>query len=346
MIVYFVETEQEERAYFAGELAGDEVHFVEKGDEVGGEAEVVSIFIGTHVDHAFLERLPQLRMLSTRSRALDHIDLEACRTRGVIVCHVPQYGETTVAEHTFALILALSRRLREMMVFARQPDVFSYEGARAFDLKGKTLGLVGMGRIGQRVCELAHAFQMEVAAFDPVAMLPERAESGGFTWMELEPLLGASHIVSLHVNLSPWTHHMINRERLALCRRGALLINTARGRLVDTEALREAMESGQIGGAGLDVLEEESVLRQPASTVISAQILEHLRADTDPVEVRHRGRLKNLQSIMSSQKLLERSNVVFTPHVAFNSIETVEQIAQETVRTIRAFGAGQLVNAV
>jgi D-lactate dehydrogenase len=344
VIIYFVETESEERRYYGEQFPNDAVHFVGKGEEIESDAEAVSIFITTRVDRAFLERLPALRLITTRSRAVDHLDLTACQTRGVTVCHVADYSENTVAEHTFALMLALSRRLRELMIFAQTKQKFSYEDARAMDLCDKTLGIVGMGRVGRRVCTLAQAFLMKVVAFEPAGMPPEAAEQGGFRWLSFKELLGVSDIVSLHVNLSPWTHHMLNADAFARCKRGALIINTARGRLIETDALRAALESGQIGGAGLDVLEEERVMRQPASTVMTEQILQHLHSDSEQVPTRRN--LHDLDRIMQSDALLARPNVVFTPHVAFNSIEAVEKIALETVRNVQAFAGGAPVNVV
>jgi D-lactate dehydrogenase len=344
VIIYFVETESEERQFYGEQFAGEELHFVAKGEEVQSHAEAVCVFISTRVDREFLERLPALRLIATRSRAVDHLDLAACQARGVTVCHVAEYSENTVAEHTFALMLALTRRLRELMIFAETKRKFSYEEARAIDLCGKTLGIVGMGRVGRRVSTLAQAFLMDVVAFEPAGMPPEMAEKGGFRWMQLKELLAASDIVSLHVNLSPWTHHMLNAETFALCKPGALIINTARGRLIETDALRAALDSGQIGGAGLDVLEEERVMRQPASTVMTEQILQHLHSDSEQVPT-HRN-LHDLDRIMQSHALLARPNVVFTPHVAFNSAEAVEKIVLETVRNIRAFLDGAPVNVV
>ncbi|HEV7403429.1 MAG TPA: NAD(P)-dependent oxidoreductase [Chthoniobacteraceae bacterium] len=344
MIIYFVETESEERQYYGEQFPEDELYFVAKGEEVQSHAEVVSLFIGTRVDRAFLERLPSLRLIATRSRAVDHLDLAACQERGVTVCHVADYSENTVAEHTFALMLALTRRLRELMIFAQTKKKFSYEDARATDLCGKTLGIIGMGRVGRRVCTLAQAFLMNVVAFEPAGMPPAAAEKGGWRWLPLKELLGVSDIVSLHVNLSPWTHHMLNAETFALCKWGALIINTARGRLIETDALRAALDSGQIRGAGLDVLEEERVMRQPASTVMTEQILQHLHSDSEQVPT-HRN-LHDLDRIMQSDALLARPNVVFTPHVAFNSTEAVEKIALETVRNVQAFVKGAPVNVV
>lgn len=344
MIIYFVDTENEERQYYKSQFPGEALNFVAKCEDIHSDAEAVSVFISTRVDRAFLERLPALRLVVTRSRAVDHIDLAACQQREVTVCHVAEYSENTVAEHTFALMLALSRRLRELMIFSQTKHKFSYEEARATDLCGKTLGIIGMGRVGRRVTTLAQAFLMKVVAFEPAGMAPEAAEKGGFRWLPLKELLAVSDIVSLHVNLSPWTHHMLNAETFALCKRGVLIVNTARGRLIKTDALRAALDSGQVGGAGLDVLEEERVMRQPASAVMTDQILQHLHSDSEQVPTRRN--LHDLDRIMQSDALLARPNVVFTPHVAFNSIEAVEKIALETVRNIRSFIEGAPVNLV
>lgn len=347
VIVTMIDTEPEEREYYTSALAPATVHFVCEGEPIDEEVEIISTFISTTVDQAFLQRFPRLRLITTRSRAVDHINLPACRERGVSVCHAPESGETSVAEHTFALILALARRLREFMLFAQQPHDFSYEDSRAFDLYGKTLGIIGMGKIGRRVCELARAFGMKVVGTDVVEISPEQAAQHGFLRLPLEDLLAQSDVISLHVNLSPQTQHLLNRRTLALCKRGALIINTARGRLIETEALRAALQSGHLGGAGLDVLENESVMRQPASMVMTEQILARLHAShTEPEQMQQRGRLRDLQKIMASDALLALPNVVFTPHVAFNSIETVERIAQLTVQNIRAFCEGQPVNLV
>jgi D-lactate dehydrogenase len=314
--------------------------------EVGAEAEIVSLFINSQLEMEFLEEHPQLRYIATRSGATDHLNLGACRARGVLVSNVRDYGDHTVAEHTFALLLALSRRLREIMALSKEKTAFSYEATRAFDLYGKTLGIIGMGYIGQRVAELAKAFHMRVVAFDPVSMPPERAERLGFQWLPFEELLAQAQVISLHVRLSPWTHHLFNRETFARCRPGVIIINTSRGRLIETDALREALDSGQVGGAGLDVLEQEGVLRQPASQIISAQIVEHLRSATGSHEAEHDSRLRHLQELVKSDALLARHNVVFTPHVAFNSEEAFERLVTGTIENIRAFVRGEPIHLV
>jgi D-lactate dehydrogenase len=344
VIIYFVETESAEQEFFAEHLVAHDLRFVSQLDEVGADAEAICIFINSRITTDFLAAHPQLRFIATRSTALDHIDLPACRERKIAVANVADYGFTTVAEHTFALILALSRRLREVMI-SPKGGRFSYAATRGFDLAGKTIGIIGMGRIGQRVAELAHAFRMSVLAFD--IDHPDGLErSLDFKYVPLEELLRESHIVSLHTPLTAGTYHILNRETLAKCQKGVMIVNTARGSLIDTSALREALDSGQVGGAGLDVLQDERVMRQPVSHIIAADIVQHLRSDAVAHEARDADRLRELEELMLGDALLSKSNVVFTPHVAFNSVEAVARVQQITVESITAFTKGQPVNLV
>ncbi|MGB8167791.1 MAG: NAD(P)-dependent oxidoreductase [Chthoniobacteraceae bacterium] len=344
MIIYFVEAERAEEDFFATHLDEHDLRLAAHLDEVGDDVEILSTFINSPLDPDFLAAHPRLRLIATRSQAVDHIDLAACRARGVCVTHVPHYGDTTVSEHTFALILATSRRLRELLAKPKNSR-FSYEATRAFDLAGKTLGIVGMGRIGRRVAALAEAFQMKVIASD-VKEAAGVAETLHFEFVPHEELFARSHIISLHTPLTPETYHIVNRENLALCRPGVIIINTARGALVDTGALVEALDSGQVGGAGLDVLQDERVLRESAAHIIAGDIVKHLRSDAVAHEARDADRLREVQELMLSDAILTRANVFFTPHVAFNSIEAVARLREVTVENINAFLAGSPVNVV
>ncbi len=344
MIIYFLETEIAEQEFFRAHLPAHDLRFVSALDEVDADAEVLSSFIYSTVTEEFLAAHPHLRLVATRSTAVDHLPLAACRERGITIANVPNYGETTVAEHTFALILALSRRLREVML-APKGGRFSYEAARGFDLAGKTLGIIGMGRIGQHVAELAHAFRMKVLAYD-VEHSAELARTLHFTFVPLEELLAEADIISLHAPLTPATFHILNQDSLAKCRPGVLIINTARGSLIDTPALREALDSGQVGGAGLDVLQDERVMRESATRIIAADIVEHLRSDALAQDARDADRVRELEELMLGDALLARTNVVFTPHVAFNSVEAVARLNEGTVENITGFVAGRPVHVI
>ena len=307
---------------------------------VGADAVALCIFIRSAVTAPFIEAHPALRFITTRSRTYEHIDMGACARRGIVVSRVPSYASATVVEHTFALILALSRRLREAMT--PRAGRFSYETTRAFDLSGKTLGVLGLGAVGWRVAVLAQAFNMRVLAWDP----RELSVGTNVECAPLETVLEQAHVLTLHLRIGPETHHIMNAATFALCRPGVVLINTARGALVDTHALREALESGQVGGAGLDVMEEERVMSQTAASIIGSEIIQHLQADKTPAAVQTQGRLQQLQDLMLSSELLRRPNVVFTPHAAFNSVEAVAKVNDTTLENIQAFLAGKPINLV
>lgn len=290
------------------------------------EAEVLSGFIRSPVNAAVLENLPGLKLVSTRSTGFDHIDLDLCRSRAITVCNVPRYGDHTVAEHTFGLILALSRKIHHAFVRTSRLD-FSLEGLRGFDLRGKTLGVVGTGSIGVRVIQIAGGFGMRVLAFDTREQ-PLLAEVLGFDYVPLERLLREADVVTLHVPLLLATRQVLDREKFGWMKPGALLVNTSRGGLVDTGALIEALDSGHLGGAGLDVLEGEEFIGEDQQMLGGALSAESLR------------------SVLQDYNLLRRENVIFTPHIGWYSQEAQERILATTLENIRAFRAGEPVNVV
>ncbi len=290
------------------------------------DADVLSVFIRSEVSRDVIAALPKLRMIATRSTGFDHIDLEACRERQIVVSNVPYYGETTVAEHAFGLILALSRKIHKAYVRTLQGN-FSLEGLRGFDLQGRTLGVVGAGHIGLHAIRIAKGFGMKVLAFD-VRQDRLIAEVLGFDYLPLEELLQQSDIISLHAPLNASTHHLINRDNLKLAKRGALLINTARGGLVDTDALIWALDEGILSGAGLDVIEGEELVEEEKQLLRAPQAEEKLRM------------------LLRQHVLLRREDVVITPHIAFDSVEAMERILDTTVGNIRSFMEGHPHNAV
>jgi D-lactate dehydrogenase len=275
-------------------------------------SDVLCIFIYSKVTSEILKQLPDLKLICTRSTGIDHIDSKYCSENNISVKNVPLYGENTVAEHTFALMLSLSRKIHKAYVRSTKGD-FSTEGLQGFDLKDKTLGLIGGGRIGLHVARMAKSFGMHVRVYD-IKQDEFLAEIINFKYAPLEQVLSESDIISLHVPYNAHTHHLINKETLKLVKKGALLINTARGGLVNTDDLVEALENGTLSGAGLDVIEGEELLVE--------ENVFHL-----PVE--SAGKI-----IQSSKKLLTNENVVMTPHNAFNSIEAVTRIIDTTVENI------------
>ena len=333
--ISFVEVEEEGRTVFHGALIGHEVDFVRKLGDVPEEAEVVSVFISEKIGQDFLAAHPALRFIASRSTGCDHIDLEACQKRGVLVANVGNYGENTVAEHAFALILALSRRLRDSEDAVRTGH-FSREGLRGFDLRGKTLGVVGAGRVGLHVVRIGLGFGMRVIACDADPH-PFYSELLDFHYVSYEELLREAQVITLHVPLNQATRHMINRETLALCQRGILLINTARGGLIDTEAVIEALDAGQVGGLGLDVLEDERVFQGGGVTsLLGETIAERVHRASAAPEGREfsAGRVAEFSRLVTHNRLMQRPDVVLTPHVAFNSEEAVERLSALTLDNI------------
>jgi D-lactate dehydrogenase len=346
MTIYFIQTELASEERFRDQLGGHDLRFGESLREVGTDAELLVILFWSRIDRAFLTAHPKLRFIATRSSGYDHIDVAACHELGILVSSVNSYGENTVAEHTFALMLALTRRFREVAM-AKRTGSFSFEEFRGFDLHGKTLGVIGTGRIGLHVIRLARGFGMDVLAFDtqPSDVIASLLR---FSYAPFDEVLRRSHVLSLHVPLTAATMHLLNRDAFAKCRRGVIVINTARGGLIDSGALLEALDSGLVGGAGLDVLEDERVFQKKASHVIADQIVEMLHA-FDPSEEHHQrdpGRLEEIRTLGRNEALLARPDVVFTPHIAFNSVEAVERIDQVTTANILSFLAGTPTNIV
>jgi len=330
MRIAFFEVKDWEREYLTERLPGDTTQF-EAGILPSSHASflalnALSVFIYSHVSRQVLDGMPNLKLIATRSTGFDHIDLDACRSRGIAVCNVPSYGENTVAEHTMALLLMLARKVHQSVLQVRSGRVDLAE-LTGFDLQGKMIGVIGAGHIGLHVIRIARGFGMRVLAYD-VHRDPFLADLLGFAYATMDALLAESDIVTLHCPLTEATHHLLGREQFSRMKRGSFLVNTARGGLLDTDALVEALETGQLGGAGLDVLEGEELIKE------EKQLLQQ------PVDV------ERLRMAVRNRVLLSRDDVVFTPHNAFNSHEALMRILEVTLTNLEAFRAGQPVHRV
>jgi D-lactate dehydrogenase len=289
------------------------------------EAEAVSTFIYSELNADVLARFKNLKLIATRSTGFDHIDLEYCRQNNITVCNVPTYADQTVAEHVFALLLGISHRIPEA-VFRTQRGNFSQQGLQGFDLYGKTLGVIGTGNIGRHVIGIARGFNMEVIAFD-VKPDQEVASKLDFSYVNMDDLLSRSDIITLHVPGGKKTRHLISRQQFEKMKDGMVLINTARGEVVDVQALMEAIVHGKISAAGLDVLPEEPVLGEETELLRSIFVDRH-----------------NLDTLLAGHMLAHLSNVLITPHSAFNTREAVQRLLDTTVENIVAFARGEPQN--
>jgi D-lactate dehydrogenase len=329
--IVFFDTEKWEEAFITSSLSNfDAVITSEKLDENTvskyQDAQAISCFIYSKLNKDILEKLPNLNFIATRSMGYDHIDLDFCKEKNIKVANVPTYGAHTVAEHTFALILTISRKIIPSVEQARRGD-FSSAGLEGFDLNGKTLGVIGTGNIGTNVCEIGLSFGMKILAYSRSQNQDLIAK--GVKYVSLDELLGGSDIITLHLPHTKETEHLINLSNLDKIKKGALLINTARGALVETAAIAEGLEKGILAAAGLDVLEEEAHLREEKE-FLSEEYLKNVDIKTE----------------LLNHVLLTRDDVVITPHNAFNSKEAVEEIMEVSVANIKAFESGNPQNLV
>jgi len=261
------------------------------------------------------------------STGFDHIDLKECKAKNIKVSNVPFYGENTVAEHTFALILALAWKLPASIERSKTYN-FTLDNLRGFDLKGKTLGLVGLGHIGERAAKMAKGFEMKVIAYDPKKNL-KLAEKMGIKYVTFDYLLSHSDIISLHAPYNKKTRHLINKNNIKLIKPGAYLINTARGGLIETQALIIALKKKIIAGAGLDVLEEECFIKEEKELL------------SKPFQKKC-----NLKTVLQGHFLIQDPRVLVTPHNAFNSEEALQRILDTTVENIKRFLKNRMINLV
>ena len=218
----------------------------------------------TPIDAAFIGRLARCRVLGLYGAGVDNADVGAARRQGMVVVHVPDYGTEEVADHALCLLLACARGLAPLGA-ALRAGAWDYGAAARplHRLRGRTLGIVGLGRIGRRLAAKARALELRILGTDPV-FGPAEAAAAGIGWRPLPDLLAESDFVSLHAPLVPATEGLIGRDELARMKPGAYLINVARGGLVDEEALLDALERRQLAGAGLDVLAVEPASAGPS----------------------------------------------------------------------------------
>jgi|SRR3989344_273502 len=292
------------------------------------DCDILSTSIYSKINKDILIKLPNLKYIATRSMGFDHIDLEACKKAGIKVSNAPHYGDNSVAEHTFGLLLSLSRNIHKAYVRTLNEN-HQIEGLKGFDLKGKTLGVVGVGRIGGHVVKTALGFEMNVIASDKN---PDKnlARKLGFKYVSFSELLKKSDIVTLHVPYVKENHHLINKKTLKLMKKGAFLINTSRGAVVDTHALMSALDNGHLGGAGLDVIEGEELIRE------ERELLHDLK----------KLNVQKINQLALDHRILRNEKVVFTPHIAFYSEEAIRRIIDITIENIQSFIKKKPINLV
>ncbi len=279
-------------------------------------AQAVCVFVNDRLDAPCLKQLHDagIRLVALRCAGFNNVDLAAAKSLGLAVTRVPAYSPHAVAEHTVALLLALNRKIHRAYNRVREHN-FSLSGLVGFDLHGKTVGVVGTGRIGRITAQIFRGFGTEVLAYDPYPA-PEWAAALGVRYTDFQTLLANSHIVSLHLPLTAQSRHLLNAETFARMKPGAYLVNTSRGKLVDTTALIEALKSGRIGGVALDVYEEEEGI-----------FFED-----------HSGEILQDDEL---SRLLTFPNVLITAHQAFLTHEALSEISRVTTANLLLLGTGE-----
>lgn len=271
-----------ELARFAGE---EEIErwIDRRGEEIAG----LGVQLTTRVDEALLARLPMLRVVANYAVGTDNVDLDAARRRGLVVTHTPDVLTETTADLTWALILAVARRVIEGDRLARSGEWTGWHPGELLgkELAGATLGILGMGRIGEAVARRAAPFRMRIAYWSRTAR-PDLERALEARRMELDAAIAAADVVSIHLPLTTETHHLIDARLLALAKPSAIVVNTSRGPIVDEDALAQALDSGRLGGAGLDVHEHEPRIHPGLAASTRTVLLPHLGSAT--VETRER----------------------------------------------------------
>jgi D-lactate dehydrogenase len=287
---------------------------------------VLACFIYTKITKEIIAKLDKLKFIATLSTGFDHIDLKECKKREILVSNVPVYGSNTVAEHTFALLLTISRNIQKAYSRAIEGN-FSIDSLMGFDLYGKTIGIVGTGNIGINVARIAKGFGMNILAYD-VFKKENLSKEIGFEYVEYLELLEKSDIITFHLPYNEQTHHILNQENIKKIKTGAIIINTARGALIDTKALLSELNSGRIGGCGLDVLEGEIEIKDDVAVL----------SENYPLE--------KMKTVVLNNMLLKNRSIVVTPHIAFYSKEAIARIIDTTLKNIKSFIKNSPMNLV
>ena len=277
-------------------------------------ADAVCVFVNDDVQRATLEELARVgvKMVALRCAGFNNVDLKAAKELGIAVSRVPNYSPYAVAEHTIALILTLNRKTHRAFVRVRELN-FSLGGLVGFDMRGKTVGLIGTGKTGRIVGDILKGFGMRVLASDPYPD-KEWADRAGVEYVDVATIARESDIVSLHAPLTKETDRLVNADFLARMKRGAMLVNVSRGRLVHTTSLIAALKSGHLGGVALDVYEEEEGV---FFEDLSGQVLED----------------------DALARLLTFPNVLITAHQAFLTHEALSEISRVTTENLLHFAA-------
>ena len=324
--IIFYDTKQFERVFFEKELF-DKYNLEFKEYELTPDndisyleenAEIISVFTGSRLTSETLYKFKKLKLILTRSVGFSHIDMEYCNENHILVANTPHYGDYTVAEFSFGILLNLVRRICYGVNELKNGDL--YPETFGMELCDKTIGIIGTGFIGEKSVKIAKGFSMNVICYD-IKENVEVEEKYGAKYVSLDTLCKLSDVIMLHAPLTPNSYHLIDRDKISLMKEDVVIVNTARGELIDTEALYDALLDNKIKGAALDVLEYEETIsnKRPGENI----------------------NLKNLRTSLINSKLLNLPNVIVTPHIAYDTKESVNRILEMTLVNLYQYANGE-----
>lgn len=330
--IIFYDTKQFERDFFEEKLF-DKYNLVFREKTLVPEselyieeenAEIISVFTSSRLTSEVLRKFKNLKLILTRSVGYSHIDIEYCKENSIVVANTPHYGDYTVAEFSFGILLNLIRRIcfgvNELKNGDMYPETF---GMELFD---KTIGIIGTGSIGSKTVKIAKGFSMNVICYD-VFENSQLQNEYGIKYVSLDTLCKLSDIIMLHAPLTTNSYHLLDFDKISLMKEDVVIVNTARGELIDTEALYDALLDKRIKAAALDVLEYEETIsnKRPGENI----------------------NLKNLRTSLINSKLINLPNVMVTPHIAYDTKEAVNRILEKTLCNLYEYRDGsELKNKV
>lgn len=292
------------------------------------EVEILSVFTTSRVTKEVLEKFKNLKLIALRSVGFSHIDIDYCKENGIIVSNTPHYGDNTVAEFTFGLLIEVARKIQKAKeeLKAGKVDEVALTG---IELSGKTIGIIGLGAIGFEVARIAKGFNMKILAYD-IVHNPAAKIRYDVQYVELDDLLKHSDIISVHSPLTKENYHLLNEAKFEIMKDGVIIINTSRGETIDTQALYNALVSKKVMGAGLDVVECEDILQEQEKFILNIDYIDK----------------ENLKRTLINNKLMSLENVIITPHIAYDTKEAINRIQTIACSNILSFLKSEINNCV
>ena len=333
--VIFFDVEDYERDFLINSCEGkfdytlisEPLNDLKKLDNSLTDARIISCFTNSRVSAKVLEQFKNLGLIALRSVGFNHVDISYCKKHDIAVETTPNYGNMSVAEFAIGLLLDVARKITRSYLNLKDGEVDPIASI-GFELYGKTIGIAGLGAIGAEMARLAKAFNMNILGYD-IRENVELEEKYGVKYTDFDTLLRESDIISLHMPLTAENNHIINAKAFKKMKNNAIIINTARGELIETQALYNALTTGEIAGAGLDVLEFEETLSNP-------DYLDDI------------GKLTNndLRKTLLNNRIMTLNNVIVTPHIAYDTTEAINRILKTTIENIDEFTKNRIQNNV